>query len=54
MEQTLQSAVTKIMTVANEDQDHIPPITTTEANPFPYQIIVGQKNPPYSSRRGIY
>jgi hypothetical protein len=31
----------KAITLANAHKDHIPPITTTESNPFPYQIHVG-------------
>ncbi|KAK4462523.1 hypothetical protein QBC42DRAFT_175819 [Cladorrhinum samala] len=40
-ESTLQNAVMKALTLANSHKDHIPPITTTETNPFPYQIYVG-------------
>ena len=42
METTLQKAVLKIVTIVNQHKDHIPPITTSETNPFPYQI---QLNP---------
>jgi autophagy-related protein 101 len=42
-ESTLLAAVMKIVTCVNANKDHIPPITTSEANPFPYQISVGQK-----------
>lgn len=31
----------KAVTLANAHKEHIPPITTTESNPFPYQINVG-------------
>ena len=31
----------KAVTLANAHKDHIPPITTTESNPFPYQIHLG-------------
>ncbi len=31
----------KAVTLANAHKDHIPPITTTESNPFPYQINIG-------------
>lgn len=39
-QQTLQKTVLKIVTYVNTHMDHIPPITTTESNPFPYQIHV--------------
>lgn len=31
----------KAVTLANAHKDHIPPITTSDSNPFPYQIHVG-------------
>ncbi|AEO68934.1 104783cb-c584-449a-8746-c38bad85011b [Thermothielavioides terrestris] len=40
-ETTLRNAIFKASTLANEHKDHIPPITTTESNPFPYQIHIG-------------
>lgn len=40
MEQTLSATVMKLVTCVNAHKDHIPPITTSEANPFPYQIHV--------------
>jgi len=30
----------KIIDIVNRDRAHIPPITTSEANPFPYQIVI--------------
>lgn len=42
MEITLQKAVLRIVTIVNQHKDHIPPITTSETNPFPYRI---QLNP---------
>jgi len=54
MEQTLLSAIMKIVTFVNAHKDHIPPITTTETNPFPYQITVGQKETGWATRMGIY
>jgi Mn2+/Fe2+ NRAMP family transporter len=38
---TLLTTVMKIITSVNMHKDHIPPITTTDTNPFPYQIHVG-------------
>ncbi|KAK4106081.1 DUF1649-domain-containing protein [Parathielavia hyrcaniae] len=40
-ETTLHNTILKAITLANAHKDHIPPITTTESNPFPYQIHVG-------------
>ena len=42
MRSTLHTAIMKIVTNANMHKDHIPPITTSDANPFPYQIHVNQ------------
>ncbi|CAK7563839.1 MAG: hypothetical protein SEPTF4163_001716 [Sporothrix epigloea] len=54
MESTLLAAVMKIVTSVNAHKDHIPPITTSEANPFPYQINVNQKETGWAARMGIY
>ncbi|CAK7263957.1 hypothetical protein SEPCBS119000_000744 [Sporothrix epigloea] len=54
MESTLLAAVMKIVTSVNAHKDHIPPITTSEANPFPYQINVNQKEAGWATRMGIY
>ncbi|KAI0024643.1 DUF1649-domain-containing protein [Xylariomycetidae sp. FL0641] len=54
MEQTLQATALKIMTCVGAHKDHIPPITTAEANPFPYQIYVNQKGGAgWATRMGI-
>jgi autophagy-related protein 101 len=29
----------KILKIVNDYKEHIPSITTTEGNPFPYQVI---------------
>ncbi len=44
MELMLQKTVMKIVTTANRDVDHIPPITTSESNPFPYQIVINPRD----------
>ncbi|ERS97752.1 uncharacterized protein SPSK_03603 [Sporothrix schenckii 1099-18] len=54
MESTLLAAVMKIVTSVNANKDHIPPITTSESNPFPYQINVNQKEAGWAARMGIY
>jgi autophagy-related protein 101 len=53
MQSTLQKTALKVIKIVNEEKDHIPPITTTEMNPFPYTIVV---NPRASStqRVGIF
>lgn len=43
MESSLQKAAMKIVAVVNRDKDHIPPIVTSEQNPFPYKILVNPK-----------
>ncbi|KAH7359743.1 hypothetical protein BKA66DRAFT_472345 [Pyrenochaeta sp. MPI-SDFR-AT-0127] len=43
MSKSLEKAAHKIIAIVNRDKDHIPPITTTDANPFPYQIVVNPK-----------
>ena len=53
-EQTLLAAVRKIMKYVNANKDHIPPITATSGNPFPYQITVNQKDAGWAARMGIY
>ncbi|KAI1812044.1 DUF1649-domain-containing protein [Poronia punctata] len=54
MEQTLLTTAMKIVTCVNSHKDHIPPITTSDTNPFPYQINVNQKDAGWASRMGIY
>ncbi|KAK9253701.1 autophagy-related protein [Lipomyces tetrasporus] len=39
-ESQLQMIIMKIIDIVNDNKDHIPPIATTEANPFPYQISI--------------
>ncbi|MBE3042574.1 autophagy-related protein 101 [Candidatus Bathyarchaeota archaeon] len=53
-EQTLLAAVRKIMKYVNANKDHIPPITAASGNPFPYQIVVNQKDEGWAARMGIY
>ncbi len=57
-ETTLQNTVMKAITFANAHKDHIPPITTTESNPFPYQINIGghhqKETSGWATRMGIY
>jgi autophagy-related protein 101 len=54
MESTLQATAVKIVTNVNTHRDHIPPITSTDANPFPYTISVNQKEAGWGARLGMY
>ena len=53
MEMTLQKTAMKIVTIVNRDREHIPPITTSETNPFPYQIVINPRLEGWG-RMGIY
>lgn len=53
MENMLQKAALKILTVVNRDKDHIPPITTSESNPFPYRIVLNPRSDSWQNRIGI-
>lgn len=52
MEMMLQKTAMKIVTTAMRDLDHIPPITTSESNPFPYQIVINPRDEGW--RMGIF
>ena len=39
--ESLRAAVMEIIRLAGEEKEHIPPITTSETNPFPYTVEVG-------------
>jgi len=54
MEMTLQKTAMKIVTIVNRDRDHIPPITTSETNPFPYQIVINPRLEGWGQRIGIF
>ncbi|KAF2176300.1 DUF1649-domain-containing protein [Zopfia rhizophila CBS 207.26] len=55
MEKSLHKAALKIVNIVNRDKDHIPPITTTDANPFPYQVVVNPKaTDGWGQRIGIF
>lgn len=54
MEQMLLKAAMKIVTTVNQEKDHLPPITSGESNPFPYQIIVNPKESGWGARMGIF
>jgi len=54
METMLLKTAMKIVTTVNRDKDHIPPITTSETNPFPYQISTNPKADGWTARMGIF
>ncbi|CAO1604012.1 hypothetical protein XANCAGTX0491_007584 [Xanthoria calcicola] len=39
----LQKTAMTIVKIVNRDKDHIPPITTSEMNPFPYEILLNPR-----------
>jgi autophagy-related protein 101 len=43
MEKSLHKTAMKIINIVNRDKDHIPVITTTDTNPFPYTITVNPR-----------
>ena len=52
MQSSLHKTAMKIVNIVNRDKDQIPPITTSEANPFPYQIILNPGQEGYGNRFG--
>lgn len=50
----LQKSALKILSVVNRDKDHIPPITTSDSNPFPYRIVVNPRAGGWGNRMGLY
>ena len=54
MGSTLQRTAMKIVTIVNRDKEHIPPITTSETNPFPYQIVLNPRLEGWGKSIGIF
>ncbi|KAI9661833.1 MAG: hypothetical protein M1821_009072 [Bathelium mastoideum] len=54
MEMNLERNAQKIINIVNRDKDHIPPITTTDTNPFPYDIVVNPKSDGWGQRIGLF
>lgn len=54
MASTLQRTAMKIVTIVNKDKEHIPPITTSETNPFPYQIELNPRLEGWGKSIGIF
>ncbi|KAL8679235.1 MAG: hypothetical protein Q9186_004477 [Xanthomendoza sp. 1 TL-2023] len=40
---SLHKTAMTIVKIVNRDKDHIPPITTSETNPFPYEILLNPR-----------
>lgn len=51
---TLQKTAIKIITIVNRNKDHIPPITTSETNPFPYHIDLNPRVEGWGKSMGIF
>ncbi|KAH9842222.1 MFS general substrate transporter [Teratosphaeria destructans] len=54
MESQLQKATMEVIEIVNREKEHIPPITTSEVNPFPFQILVNPKGEGWGQRIGIF
>lgn len=54
MENMLQKAALKVLAVVNRDKDHIPPITTSDSNPFPYRIVLNPRSDSWQNRIGLH
>jgi autophagy-related protein 101 len=54
MENMLQKAVLKILAVVSRDKEHIPPITTSDSNPFPYRVVLNPRSDGWQNRFGLY
>ncbi len=51
---TLQKTAMKIITLVNRDKDHIPPITTSETNPFPFHIELNPRVEGWGKSIGMF
>lgn len=54
METSLLRTAMKIVNIVNRDRGHIPPITTSESNPFPYLVLVNPRSEGWGTRMGIF
>ena len=54
MEKQLHAAAMQIVKTVNVERNHIPPITTNESNPFPFQILVNPKGEAWRQKTGIF
>ena len=53
METTLHNTALKVVSIVNQHKDHIPPITTSETNPFPYQVILNPRVDGWAKPMGL-
>ncbi|KAJ5947363.1 Autophagy-related protein [Penicillium verhagenii] len=53
MSKMLQKAAFKIRDIIHDNNDHIPPITTSDSNPFPYRIVVNPRTDSWGNRIGL-
>ena len=51
---SLQKTAMKILTIVNRDKEHIPPITTSETNPFPYNIEINPRVEGWGRGMGMF
>jgi len=54
IEDQLQTTILKIITVAGNEKNHVPPITSDDANPFPYSIVIPPRGDTWGARMGIF
>ena len=54
MASTLQRTSMRILTIVNREKEHIPPITTSDANPFPYSVELNPRVEGWSRGTGIH
>lgn len=54
METGLQETAMTILELVNGNRSYIPPITTNEANPFPFQVLVNPRGDGWSQKMGIF
>lgn len=51
---SLHKAIMRVITIVNRDKEHIPLITTSETNPFPYRIDINPRIEGWSKGKGIF
>ena len=51
---SLHKTIMKIITIVNRDKEHIPPITTSDSNPFPYKVDINPRIEGWSKGMGMF
>ncbi|KAL9128665.1 MAG: hypothetical protein Q9217_002693 [Psora testacea] len=51
---SLQKTAMRILAIVNRDKEHIPPITTSETNPFPYNIEINPRVEGWGRSMGMF